>query len=329
MLSSPDIAGGTTGLPAPGTPFITTGTFQSRRVSSWLVGDGAQLLNAIVGSNPGFNQPQRVTPLDSVANNPLADRKGGGSFGFRVSRELTPRIAAEFNFDYATVSVEARNGVQSGLDATTSSFRTVFQNEVFLPSLLFAGKTVTTSNSLAVEEGSEMAVTGAVKFNILTRGMFRPYVTGGAGVTRQRGDFPVATAEGRYTFRILSVFPFDERDSVTLTQTYDESVFVGVVGGGVNVHLRANSGIRVDVRAHVGTSNEQVLLDAAPTVTLGTPGFSIFSVTNPGISFNSLPQPSVSPPSSLSGAAVNDFVTFDSSRTRTQVTWSVGYFFRF
>jgi hypothetical protein len=172
-LSVPEISGGSTGLPTAGASFATfpgvAGGPSSRRVSSWLFGDGSQLLNGVLGSNPGFNLPQRITPLDSVLNNPLADRKSGGSFGFRVSRDLTPRFTAEFNFDYAQTPMELRAGVRSGLDSTTGSFGLVFQNELFLPSLIFVGKNVTASNSVQVEDGSEILTTGAIRVNLLTR----------------------------------------------------------------------------------------------------------------------------------------------------------------
>jgi hypothetical protein len=328
-LTTPEVSGGTTGLPAPGETFTTLGPFQSRRVSSWLVGDGADLMNAIASSNPGFNLPLRITPLDSVANTPLASRRSGGSAGFRVGRELTRQFVVEFNFDYASTPYEARGHVQSGLDATTSSFRTLLQNEVLLPSAIFVGKAITSSNALSVEGGSETLVTGAVRFNILTQGRLRPYVTGGGGVARYGGDSPTATAQSGYTFRFLNVSPFDERDAVVLTQTFDESGFVGLVGGGVSVYLRPTSGIRGDVRAHIGASTERVLLDATPSFTPGTPSIFFASLTSPSLSFSNFPQPSASPPSSLSGPAIVDFVSFESSKTKAQVTWSIGYFFRF
>jgi hypothetical protein len=325
-LFTPEATGGSGTLPAGGASFTTFGTFQSRRVSSWLYGDGAQLLNGIATA---FNIQQRVTPLDPVANNLLADRRGGASAGFRVSRSFTSRLAAEFNFDYASTPLQARVSAASGLSATTTSFRAVFQDNNFVPPVLFVGKTVTASSSLVVPDGSEVIATGAVRFDLLTRGPVRPYVTGGAGVTRHRGDFPVATAEGAYTFRFLGVSPIDERDRVTLTQTFDESVAVGVFGGGVSAFLSRTSGIRVDVRVHVGETTDRVLLDATPTVTVAAQPTSVFSLTNPSISWNSFPQPSATPPSSLSGPSVNDHVSFEVSRTRSQVVWSVGYFYRF
>lgn len=336
-LSIPEISGGTTSLPAPGASFLTfpglAGSPSSRRASSWLFGDGSQLLNSILGSNPGFNLPQRITPLDTVLNNPLANRRSGGNVGFRVSRDLTPRFAAEFNFDYAQTPVEVRSGVQAALDTTTNSFRSAFQNEAFLPSLLFTGKTVTASNSLQVEDGSEILTTGAVRVNLLTQGRFRPYVTGGAGIVKQRGGAPTASATGAYSFQIqvpgLGLFPMNERDVVAIRQTFDESMFVGVVGGGVNIPINPHSGIRVDVRAHLGGTTDRTLVSATPDVAIAAAAFQIASLTNPSISFSSF-QPSIPvPPSTLSGPAITDFTTFEASKTRTHTLFAFGYYFRF
>jgi len=299
-------------------------------VSSWLFGDGSQLLNGIVGSNPGFNQPQRITPLDSVLNNPLADRKSGGNVGFRVSRDLTPRFTAEFNFDYAQTPMQLRSGVQSGLDTTTNSFRTVFQNDVFLPStVIFVGKTVSASNSLQVEDGSEILTTGAIRLNLLTQGRFRPYVTGGAGVVKQRGSAPTASATGAYSFQVGGFFPMSERDTVAIRQTFDESMFVGLVGGGVHVPINPRSGIRVDVRAHLGSTTDRTLLSATPNVAIAAAAFQLASGTNPSISFSSFQEPSTVPPSSLSGPNITDFTTFEASKTRTHTLFAFGYYFRF
>jgi hypothetical protein len=327
-LFTPDVSGGTGSLPPVGSSFTTPGGFQSRVVSSWFFGDGAQLLNGVAGSNPGFNVSQRITPLDVVLNNPLADRTGGGSFGFRVSRQLMPRIVAEFNFDYASTPFEARGGVQSGLEGTAASFAPVF--EALLPAPLFVGRNPRASSSLEIGDGSEIIVTGVVRINLLTQGRIIPYAAAGAGVTNYRGEGPVAVLDGGYSFLLFGVAPFNERDTVNMRQTFEESAPVGVFGGGVNVYLTVRSGIRVDARVHLGPARDEVLLNATPVVTVTPAGSLVFSSTNPSLSFNSLAGASTTlSPSSLSGRAITDFKTFEASGTRQQVLLSVGYFYRF
>jgi hypothetical protein len=325
-VTMPEIPSGTSSLPPPGATFAPFPGLQSRQVSSWFVGDGAQLLNGIAAA---FGTPGRITPLDPVANNPLADRKGGLDIGFRVGRRITPRLVAEFNFDYASAPFEERAGVQTGLTATSASFGPTF-SPILLPSFVFVGANPNATSSLEVDDGgSEITATGTVRFDLLTRGRFIPYVTGGAGVTQLKGDGPTATVDGAYSFLFGGVFPFDERDAVALTQTFDESVFIGVFGGGVNIAINPRSGIRVDVRVHVGSTTDRVEMDATPRLTPATPNVQIFSGTTPSLSFSNFSQPSPAPPSSLSGPAINDFTTFEASGVRSQFLWSVGYYFRF
>ena len=325
-LFNPEVPDGTRTLPPPGSGFITGDPLQSRRVSSWYLADGAQLLNEValvIGASA------RITPLDTVLNRPLADRRGGAGGGFRLSRELGGRFAAEFNFDYASTRFELRESARSGLTATSGSFRPAFAG-ILVPAGAFQGLSITSTDGIDEGRGSEATATGALRVRLLTRGRFIPYVTAGAGLTRLRGEGPVATLNGAYSFQFAGLFPFAERDQVSVRQVFDERLFVGVVGGGVTAELTPRSGVRVDVRAHIGSTSDRILLDATPsiTTTIALP-FEIFSLTNPSISFSSFPQPSVAPPSSLSGPALDDFTTFEVTRTRNQVLVTVGYFFRF
>ncbi|HET9358995.1 MAG TPA: hypothetical protein VFO58_04560, partial [Vicinamibacterales bacterium] len=196
--------------------------------------------------------------------------------------------------------------------------------------ILFVGANPSATSSLQVDDGgSEITATGPVRFELLTRGRFTPYVTGGAGVTRLSGNGPMATVDGGYSFLFFGVFPFDEHDTVVLTQTFDELVFIGVLGGGINIAINARSGIRADARVHIGSTTDRVEMDATPRVTPGSPIFQVASVTTPSLSFSNIAPPNPFPPSSLSGPAITDFTTFEASGARSQFLWSVGYYFRF
>jgi hypothetical protein len=80
-------------------------TFTSRAVSSWFYGDGPVLLAEVFALT---GRTQRITPLDSALKQGVATREGGGSFGFRLSRQLTSRFSAEFNFDRASARSSSR-----------------------------------------------------------------------------------------------------------------------------------------------------------------------------------------------------------------------------
>ena len=138
----------------------------------------------------------------------------------------------------------------------------------------------------------------------------------------------MASVTGGYSFRISGVSSMNESDTVNVRQTFDQSVFVGLVGGGVNVHLTGRSGVRVDARAHLGSTTDRTVLNASPNVMVGVPPSRVASSTNPSLSFSSFPQPTATP-SSLSGEAVTDFTTFEVRRTRRQVLIAFGYFYRF
>jgi opacity protein-like surface antigen len=328
---SPEIPSGSSSLPPPGTTFDIGAGFQSRSVSSWFVGDGAQLLNGVAAAFESLSgiAGARITPLDAVANNPLADRKGGASIGFRVGRRITARLVAEFNFDYASAPFEERASARSGLTSTSASFGPTF-SPILSPSFFFVGANPTATSGLEVDDGGrEITYTGTVRFEFPTRGRFTPYVAGGAGVTQLKGDGPAATVDGGFSYLLAGIGPYEEHDTVALTQTFDESVFIGVFGGGVNIALNGRSGIRVDARVHMGSTTDRVEMDASPRVVPGSPRFWLASSTNPSISFNSMPQPSPFPPSSLSGPPIVDFTTFEASGVRSQFLWGVGYYFRF
>ena len=94
--------------------------FTSRSVSSWHFGDGSLLLNQ---ANLGyaFGTPSLV-PLDAALKQRLAARRSGVSVGGRVSRSLTPRLAAEFSFDYAQTPLRLTRAAEDAIEATRASF---------------------------------------------------------------------------------------------------------------------------------------------------------------------------------------------------------------
>jgi hypothetical protein len=115
---------GTTTIPAPGAPFTTVTELPIRRVSSWFLGDGSVLLNDALVE---FGSSGTITALDPVFDNALAERQDGGSVGFRVSREITPRFSAEFNLDFASAPLEITAPAVAAIQATRASFESAFE----------------------------------------------------------------------------------------------------------------------------------------------------------------------------------------------------------
>lgn len=96
-VGSPD---GVKALPEASS-FTTVGGRSSKRVSSWLFGDGAALLNQVLAQGPPFRDPltERIVPLDSELQQPLIRPRNGGAFGLRFGRRLSSRLIAEVNVD--------------------------------------------------------------------------------------------------------------------------------------------------------------------------------------------------------------------------------------
>ena len=314
-------SGGSGSLPDLGSSFTTVTSRSSRHVASWFFGDGAELFN---GTAAGLGIPERITSLDPVLNNPLAERQDGGSFGFRVSREVTPRVAAEFNFDFTSTPLEMPAASVAGIQASSTSFVPAWN--ALLDTGPFVGVRVGSTDTIQDSEGTQMVGTGALNINLTTQGRFIPYVTVGAGVISNTGDTPTANLEGSYTFDIFDAFPTNETDKVSLHHAIDDNVFVGVFGGGVKVFLTPRSGIRVDVRVHLGATTGQTLLDAKPDVATSSPAFALASRTDPSIQFSN--DPSIGEESTLTGPDIDGFQSFSVGGVQSQILVTGGYFWK-
>ena len=317
--------GGTGSLPAPGGPFTSVTGSTSRAVSSWYVGDGAQLVNEVLSS---FGVSERITPLDSALRSRLGERGNGGGFGLRVGREITPRFGAEFNLDITSAPVNLTDGARAGIKASSDSFAPAFVDGL-LSTGPFRNVTATSEFQAAIGAGRQIAATGALNIDLTTRGRVTPYATVGAGVIKNSGDAPSVDLNGGYAFNILGFFPFAERDNVQMSHATDDNVLIGVFGGGVKALLTQRSGIRVDARVHVGRHTIRTLLSADPDM-VASPGpatdFAISSFLAPVIQ---LSNSEARGPTTLSGATIDDFESFNGDGVLNQVLVTVGYFWRF
>ena len=318
------LSGSTGSLPAQGGPFTSVTGSTSRAVSSWYFGDGAKLLNEFLSS---FGVPQRISPLDSVLRHQLAERGNGGDFGLRVSRDISPRFGAEFNLDFTSAPVNLSGGALAGIEASRESFVPAFANGL-LSTGPFTSVTATSESQAATGAGNQIAATGTLNINLTTRGRVTPYATVGAGVIVNNGDSATVDLDGRYAFDISGFFPIAESDSVHLSQVND-NVFVGVLGGGFKTLLTERSGIRVDARVHVGSHTVRTLLSADPDMEVSpSPATdrAVASYLTPGIQFSNNEALGLT---TLGGATIKDFESFNVDGIRSRVLVTVGYFWRF
>jgi hypothetical protein len=319
--------GGTTALPPAGPGFTTSVGRTSRRASSWYFGDGAALLNEIQAA---FGTPasQRITPLNDVLNAPLATRRNGVAFGFRVSRAITSRLAAEATVDFSPAKLEMTRDAERSIETTRTGFETAFNG--LLAGAPVSGRTVTSRSTLQDSSGGQLLTSGTLNLALRTTGNVIPYVTGGAGVISALGDQPGATLEGNYRFSLVGIYPMDEKDLVTVRVSVPDNDLVGVVGAGARYVASPRWGMRVDGRVYLGRDRLDTVVDASPSVAANGPvsPAPLSSSTTPSIQFSNNP-PGTGPQSNLTGEAITGFRTYEGSGVRSQFALTAGLFWRF
>jgi hypothetical protein len=313
-------SGGTSALPAPGAPFLTAASTPSRLESSWLFGDGAVLLNQV---NTALGIPSRLTPLDPVLGSSALEPPGGGVFGVRVSRVITPRLTAEWTAEYGFRQLEISSSAQAGLEISRASFVSAWSGMATAnPS--FTNPVVTAVSSLNEGGMHQWLTTGVVNVALKQEGRTIPFITLGGGLRLYSGDAPSAQLVGNYRF-VLGGAPIDERDSVTLRFATPHAL-VAVVGGGLKHNLSSRLGVRLDLRAYLSRSSIGNLVDAVPNVVTSAPAGSGSSFGSPSIQFGNTPANGVQ--SSLSGPPLSGFQTFTGA-FETEISATSGIFWRF
>jgi DNA transformation protein len=323
-------SGGDAALPPAGAALpVNFAGAPTRAVSSWYIGDGAQLLNQALSS---FRINQQLTPLDAIAQSAFARRVPGSTFGVRLSRSLNARFAAELNLDYTHSNVALTGASLAGVEATRSSFITAW-NALLSRPLLSASRSVTSTATIRDHQGGQMGIAGAMSVNLL-RGPTRPYVTAGAGIVAHTGGLPSAELVGRYQFTITPLAPvpiaglvFDETDTIAVRSSIGTEV-VGIVGGGIKQFVTPRWGVRIDVRERIGRRAAVTLLDATPR-SGGTSGSAVGALsigTTPPLVFGT---GSTGTRSNLSGAPISGFRTFAGSGLTLQLNVTAGLIWRF
>lgn len=318
---------GTSALPSAGVSFTTIAGRPSRRVSSWFFGDGAKLLNEVAAAFPS-GPSQRITPLDTVINAPLATRDSGFAFGFRVGRAINSRFTAEATVDYSPAKLELNREVERGVETTRGSFESTFT--AMLTTAPITSRTITSRSDFDEGSGGQLFTTGTLNVALKTSGNVIPYLTGGAGILSNLGDRPEVTVEGNYRFQFLGAFPMNETDRVRFRVSLPDNVFVGVVGAGAKYVASPRWGMRVDGRVYLGSDKMETMVDATPTVSTTAPvaPAPLASNSTPGIQFSNNP-PGTGPQSNLTGDAVSDFKAFEGNGLKSHFTLTAGLFWRF
>lgn len=318
-------AGGTiTGEFLPG-PALPTGGSPSRLVPSWFFGDGTRLFNEVSAAfAASFNQQlPRITALDPALHSAAARRQGGGIFGVRLMRRLTPRLDLEFGFGVTRGTFEMTGDARAAIEDARLSFQNAF-------TALFTDVTPQTNlrvtSDVEIEENRvhQTLLSGGVIVWLTRSGRVHTYVSGGIGRIVNGGSTPQIRLRGNYQLRFLGEFPFNESDAVTINFIERENAIVGLVGGGVTYGMGSRQGIRGDVRVQMSENRIETSVDAVPTRSLGNPTLFVPTATTPSLQFSNVSGVS----SSLSGR-LTEFKTFTSNGLDTRILLTLGYFVRF
>ncbi len=313
--------GGTSSLPPAGAPLTTSGPInQSRRVSTWFLGDGASLLN---GVNAQFGVAARIAPIDTALATLGLTGNNASAFGLRLRRVVSDRLALEFSADLMPGSREVSPELTQAVEAARSSFVTAFTG--LLATGPFSNTSVAATSSVADPSSRDLATTVAAQWTIGAHAL-SPYVTLGAGLVHSVGELPSLTLTGTYRFNILGSVPISETD--TLHLRYEQgSALVGVVGAGVRRTINDRLGFSLDGRLLLGQQTLALRLDSEPSVAAGTPEGFIESFTTPAIQFSN--SRNTGRESSLSGEPLLGFKAFSTSGLQTRYIITAGLFVRF
>jgi hypothetical protein len=264
----------------------------------------------------------RIVPLDATLRSSSTKRNGGTTFGLRVSRSLSPRLAVEFSAERSKAPSVFSDAATAAFETSRASFAAAFQGLLATAPLtnLAVASTMTTRGG----DGARTTVTGAARWTVMSSSRTSAYVVAGGGLMTSSKDPLEAIFNGSYAFRVYGAFPMSETDRAIVSVSSPSSAVLGLLGGGVTYDFSARSGLRADVRITLSPNSDEVSIVGSPTIGAVAPAFVLPSLTTPAIQFSS----TTGIPSSL-GATVPAHTTFSGSGMNRQVSFTVGIFRRF
>lgn len=314
-------ADGAGSLPGAGAAFTTVGNSETRRVTSWLFGDGASLLNDVLAS---LGRPERVLALDALLNSAAVEHSTDNGFGVRISRRLRKNLWIEVDGDYSRATFALLPSIVPGLLDTHESFANAFSGLVAsAQGAAFFNPALDSQVLTGDGEGHEVVLTGALRWEFGGWTRLKFYLLGGGGIAWGMGGARAVLAEN-YSFGLPSGARIDETDTVNM----DFSGGIGLVatgGGGMRFRVTRGSGVRVDVRALLVQNHVNTLVSTTPTVLLSQPADAIWSSLTPGIQFSTDPAHD----SNLSAPALSQFKALSGSGFKPRYALSLGYYFTF
>lgn len=297
----------------------------SRAVPSWLFGDGALLFNQVNAQfATAFNQhyPQ-IAPLDGMLTSASGVPQGGFGFGFRLSRQVTPRVTVDFTLDRSSGGIDMTSAARAAIDATRVSFIDGFNGLLAL--IPQTGGRASATLGEESESGGQTAIGGELTYLLMTRGKMHVHATGGVATVSIGSTELTVTLRGNYQFVAGGTIPINETDSLVIHFAGSGRSIAGVFGGGITYDVGQRHGFRADLRIFAGSSSVDTSIDATPIPVNTTSSDRFASKTNPAIQFSTL----TGVPTSLSGDKITGLTTFSGGGFATRVLFTAGYFVRF
>lgn len=311
-----------TGFPA-GATFTTVAGRPSRVVPSWFFGDGAVLLNDVLGqfATASGTTFARLSPLDAALQSGGSSQRGGVTFGARLSRDITNKLAIEISADRRVSGLAFNSGMTDSLNTTKDSFKSAFDG--LLATLPATNLNVTSTLSTSEPSGSQMQFGAALNLRVAERGKLGVHLTAGGGVLTSGGESQ-ATLTGTYTFRLLSTYTIAETDKAVVTIAPEKTAALGFGGGGLTWALSPRVALKADVRMSFVAARAATTVRGTPSAGSQSPTAAVPSLTTPSIQFSS--QPGVT--TTLSGLS-SDITTFRASGWSRQVAATIAIVRRF
>jgi hypothetical protein len=315
-------ASGSTTFPDPGAPITSSNpTLPSRQTPSWFFGDGASMLNEVLGE---LALPNRLSSLDAAIAAPGFDAGGSGAFGFRLRRSITPRLSFEFSLDFLTGSPVLSHAFLSSVESSRASFEPALA--ALLSSGPFTGVTASAVSAVIQGTAHDIAASGSLNVPFGHLGAFQPYLTVGGGVLSGQGRPPSVELVGIYQGTLPGNIVIHERDQVVLSYSRGASAVV-VMGAGLRRELSPRWGLRIDGRVLLGPNGTHALIDATPSVATSTPPGFTESGTYPSIQFSN--NASTGRVSSLGPPGLQGFAVFSGTGVQLRTMVTFGIFARF
>jgi hypothetical protein len=306
-------------LPPAGAPITTSSPMApSRRVSTWMFGDGAALLNDAMAQ---LELANRITPLDSIMAEIGRGAANQSSMGARIRYRTAPRVWTELAVDVTSRAVGAPGSLEESAQATRASFVATF-NEL-LASGPFTNRSVSAIAASDAGEWREITTSLAANIELGRSARFMPYLTMGGGWIARTGAQQTISLTGQYSARIAGVVPIDESDRVTVRARASNAPAI-IAGAGVTSAAGGRVVFRIDARVITANRSIGATVSADPLVVSASPADYIESFTNPSIQFSN--NASTGRQSTLSGGAIVDYPVARSTRLQARglITFGIG-----